>query len=372
MIEADANAISGYVEELLNEFCALGRNGVAAWRPSVSGIELVIAPKFLILQNAHKNDRVVIGPRRIDGPDFQTLLEILDARPIELGVGNLAELPSDHQVLRRIEELVRKHSIIRTPQRAAALFDIVNFSLLSPVKQVAQLNSLECSISTADKRVADLGLTLDIMRSNTGDGFYVWNHDQGLAADLALYYVIILALCENALERERDTAGLAPVVRTCIHLGGHYTYYQMGRLAPTDRDYIVGELTITLARMCEAALPGQILLGDFARQSDDGENRMIGPSNFVSEGTGFFERLKGTNLSGQRVAKIKTYLTGDQLDEDRFYVDKPNFKDKHDKSVSAFNAKANLYRVDGEAIFLGLQHAKLTSDFTIEHIGVAS
>ena len=73
MSEADANANDGYVEELLNEFCALGRNGVAAWRPSVSGIELIIAPKFLILQNAHKNDRIVVSPRRIDGPDFQTL-----------------------------------------------------------------------------------------------------------------------------------------------------------------------------------------------------------------------------------------------------------------------------------------------------------
>ncbi len=161
---------------------------------ALDGGRHIIAPKFVILKNANKNDRMVVGQRRIDGPDFQTLLEILDARPIELGVGNLAELPSDHQVLRRIEELVRKHSIIQTPQRAAALFDIVNFSLLSPVGQVAQLNSLECSISTAYKRVADLGLTLDITRSNTGDGFYVWNHDQGLAADFALYYVTILAL----------------------------------------------------------------------------------------------------------------------------------------------------------------------------------
>ena len=69
-------------------------------------------------------------------------------------------------------------------------------------------------------------------RSNTGDGFTVWNHDQGLAADLALYYLIILALRENALERERDTAGLAPVVRPCSHLDGHHAYHQMDRPRP--------------------------------------------------------------------------------------------------------------------------------------------
>ena len=34
MSEADANAIDGYVEELLTEFRALGRIGVAAWPPT--------------------------------------------------------------------------------------------------------------------------------------------------------------------------------------------------------------------------------------------------------------------------------------------------------------------------------------------------
>jgi hypothetical protein len=369
MSDLDLTTIDGYVTELLTEFCGLGRNSVVAWKPSASGIELIIAPKFLILANAHKNDRIVVGQRRIEGPDFDALLEILDARPIELDIGNLAELPGDHQVLRRIEKLVRKHSIVQTPQRAAALFDIVNFSLLSAVEQVAQLNSLEYSISAARKRVADLRVNLDIARSNTGDGFYIWNHDNGLAADLGLYYVTILALCENALEREKGALGLAPVVRSCIHLGAHYSYHQMGQLTPTDHDYIVGELTITLARMCEVELPGQILLGDFVRQPDDGHERPIDTPKFVSEGARFFERLNGANLGGMKVGQIKTYLTGEQLDDDKFYIDKLNFKDKHDKLVSVFNAKANLYRLDGEPIFLGLQHAKLKSKFTIEHMG---
>lgn len=372
MYDADANVISEYIEELLNEFCTLGRNGVVAWRLSASGIELIIAPKFVILKNADKNDRMVVGQRRIEGPNFDALLEILDARPIQLDIENLAELPDDHQEFRRIETLIRKYSIIQTPQRAAALFDIVNFSLLSPVRQVAQLNSLEYSISAACQRVADLGVNLDITRSNTGDGFYVWNCDHGLAADLALYYVTILALCDNALEREGDAMGLAPVVRSCIHLGEHYTYHQMGQLAPTDRDYIVGELTITLARMCEVALPGQILLGDFVRQSDDGQKRPIGPPDFISQGMEFFERLNGTNLGGQIMAQIKTYLTGDWIDEDRFYVDKLRFKDKHEKPFSAFNVKASLHRLDNEPISLGLQHAELKSNFTIEHVGIVT
>ncbi len=364
----DFDTIEGYMAELLEEFCALGRNGVAAWRASTTGIELIIAPKFLILQNAHMHERVVIGPRRVEGPDFETLLHILDSRPIELSVGNLMDLPADHQVIRGIEALIQKHAIIATPQRAAALYDIVNFSLLSPIQQVAQLNSLECSISAGCKRVSRLGLSLDITRSNTGDGFYVWNHDLGLAADLALYYVTILTLCENALELERSTTGLTPIVRTCFHCGGHYSYYQMDQSRPTDHDYIVGDLTITLARMSEVALPGQILVGDFLRKIEDGEEPVSNPAEFITKGAEFFERQKSLTLHGQQVEEIKTYLTGEHAKDDRFYVDKLNFTDKHGKSVSAFNAKANFYQVGSKPIFLGLQHAELTSKFTVEHI----
>ena len=40
MYDADANVISEYVEELLNEFCTLGRNGVVAvWEPDVTAEE---------------------------------------------------------------------------------------------------------------------------------------------------------------------------------------------------------------------------------------------------------------------------------------------------------------------------------------------
>lgn len=368
----DFDTIEGYIAELLEEFCALGRNGVAAWRASTTGIELIIAPKFLILQNAHKHERVVIGPRRVEGPDFETLLHILDSRPIELSVGNLMDLPANHQVIRGIEAMVRKHSIIETPQRAATLYDIVNFSLLSPVQQVAQLNSLECSISAGCKRVSRLGLSLDITRSNTGDGFYVWNHEQGLAADLALYYVTILTLCENALELERSTAGLTPIVRTCFHCGGHYSYYQMGQSKLTDHDYIVGDLTIILARMSEVALPGQILVGDFLRKTQTGEEPVGSPAEFITKGAEFFGRQKSLAFHGQHVDEIRTYLTGEHTEDDRFYIDKLSFKDKHSKPVSAFNAKANFHRANGKPLLLGLQHAKLTSEFTVEHIGVAA
>lgn len=324
----------------------------------------------MILQNAHKNERVVVGPRRIEGADFEALLGILDARPIELSVGNLAELPTDHQVLDRIETLIRRHSIIETPQRAAALFDIAGFSLLSPVHQVAQLSSLECSISAACRRVKDLGISLEIARSNTGDGFYPWNHEQGLGADLALYYVTVLTLCENALELEKNTRGLTPVVRSCLHCGGHYSCYQMGLSAPTDHDYIVGDLTITLARMSEAALPGQILLGDFLRPADDDSEKIIGPVEFIDMGAESFDRMSGTDLGSQQVNKVNTYVTGDRINDEKFYIDKLKFRDKHDRPISALNLKANFNRNTGEPIFLGLQHAKLTADFTVEHIQV--
>ena len=84
----------------------------------------------------------------------------------------------------------------------------------------------------------------------------------------------------------------------------------------------------------------------------------------------FFDRLSGTKLGSQQVNEVKTYVTGDRINDEKFYIDKLKFRDKHDRPVAAFNLKANFNRRTGEPIFLGLQHAKLTAEFTVEHIQV--
>lgn len=53
--------------------------------------------------------------------------------------------------------------------------DISDFSLSSPEKQAFQITSLQFALNTANQCLADAGYKIELARSNTGDGFYVWN-----------------------------------------------------------------------------------------------------------------------------------------------------------------------------------------------------
>src|SRR5690606_41463513 len=83
-------------------------------------------------------------------------------------------------------------------------------------------------------------------------------------------------------------------------------------LNPTLSHYIVGDVTVELARMIDRALPNQILLGDFRSEirQADGTTRSIGAVDFVHRATDSLHQLKGLELSGERIELIKTYLTG--------------------------------------------------------------
>src|SRR5206468_8898921 len=87
---------------------------------------------------------------------------------------------------------------------------------------------------------------------------------RGMAGNVELYQLMQFILADNALARERavDKSGV-PTLRACFHVGSHYEFYQSEGLNPTSFSYLVGQVTIELARMIECALPGQILLGKF-------------------------------------------------------------------------------------------------------------
>jgi hypothetical protein len=48
-----------------------------------------------------------------------------------------------------------------------------------------------------------------------------------------------------------------PRLRACFHVGSHYEFYQSEGLNPTSFSYLVGQVTIELARMIEARQPGR-------------------------------------------------------------------------------------------------------------------
>jgi hypothetical protein len=248
------------------------------------------------------------------------------------------------------------------------LFDIVGFSLLTPFEQMTQLNSLSYSLNSAHAKMLELDVGINFARSSSGDGFYIWNRDHGLEANVNLYHFMHLVLADNAIARSKSSANSVPRLRACFHVGSCYEFHQAEGLNPTVHDFIVGDVTIELARMIEAAAPGQILVGDFMADLSDQIND-VGDSQVNLDAVAFLQRaqnnltqLSGLEISGERVTAIKCYLTGERLESGEFNIRRLHIKDKHGLTRSAYNAKINIYRDTAQPILLGIEDQKLSSE----------
>jgi hypothetical protein len=265
-----------------------------------------------------------------------------------------------------IEKMIRRYGINYVANRAVTLFDIVGFSLLTPFEQMTQLNSLSYSLNSAHAKMLEQNVDLNFARSSSGDGFYVWNRDDGLEASVNLYHLMHVVLADNAIARSKTASKAVPRLRACFHVGSCYEFHQAEGLNPTMQDFIVGDVTIELARMIDAAQPGQILVGDFmaAIDPDDRENAdFVDPNidavKFLERAQGNLAQLSGMELAGERVTAIKCYLTGEEVGGGAFSIRRLVIKDKHGLSRVAFNAKVNIYRESAQPILLGIQDKKL-------------
>ncbi len=136
---------------------------------------------------------------------------------------------------------------------------------------------------------------------------------------------------------------------------------------PTLYNYIVGDVTVDLARVIERALPGQILVGDFRSDMPTvdalgGESRVVESADFVELAMRNVEQLAGIELSGERVDAIRCYLTGTKLANGEFTVRRMTVNDKHGMTRRVYNAKVNIYRHNAEPILLGIEDRALTSE----------
>src|SRR5690606_23882936 len=283
-------------------------------------------------------------------PRFIPLRQPLTGHPVETQI---------------IEKMIRRYGINYVASRAVTLFDIVGFSLLTPFEQMTQLNSLSYSLNSAHAKMLERDVGINFARSSSGDGFYVWNRDHGLEANVNLYHFMNIVLADNAIARSKATSHAVPLLRACFHVGSCYEFHQAEGLNPTIHDYIVGDVTIELARMIEAALPGQILVGDFlAKLSTDvlghEESQVhLDAVAFLQRAQGNLAKLSGLEFSGEKVSAIKCYLTGERLESGEFNIRKLQIRDKHGLSRAAYNAKVNIYRVLAQPILLGIEDKKL-------------
>ena len=369
-----------YLDDLLYDLWALGRNIILVWAPRDKGIDLLVIPYYTIgetlaghgvshtdsdRQHPRKRldfflEKIVAGPKHISHDRLQETARLLNATPRQI---DLPFTPGDTLPLRAISSLIKRYSITLVEDRAVALFDIVGFSHYSPLEQVTQLNSLSYSVNTAYSKLMDKDIEIRFARTNTGDGFYIWNRDRGIDSNVDLYHFMHLVLAENAVARSRAIKHTAPLLRTCFHVGGHYEFYQSEGLSPTTFSYIVGDVTIELARMIEQAKAGQILIGDFLIPMVDpavGEMVSIDTVDFIKRAQPRLSSLNNLVLGeDDRIETIKCYLTGDKQTDGSYAVKHYLINDKHGYSRHVFNAKVNIHRGKGIPIYLGIQEADL-------------
>lgn len=366
-----------HVENALRKHWSLGQNSILSWTPLDNDILILVVPHYAIAEYTSMQDgtmpprvsprfitELITGDRQLTISQMQKVARLLNIEPKTIPLRE--PLSGGDVETQIIEKMIRKYGINYIPSRAVTLFDIVGFSLLTPFEQMTQLNSLSYSLNSAHAKMLEADVNLDFARSSSGDGFYIWNRDDGLEASVNLYHFMHIVLADNAIARSKSAARIVPRLRACFHVGSCYEFHQAEGLNPTTHDFIVGDVTIELARMIDGALPGQILVGDFmadiVTEDDNGEIKLepnIDAVTFMQRAQGNLSQLSGIELSGERVTAIKCYLTGEDMGDGQFNIRRLTIKDKHGLTRVAFNAKVNIYRESGQPILLGIQDKKL-------------
>ena len=302
-------------------------------------------------------NEVLSGPKYVPPAEFARLCKAFDRAPqavrIAFGIDN-------ERIAALISDMVRCYGVSLVRNRAVVLLDAVAFSLRSPLDQMAMLNSLAYSVNSAYAQLLSKDIRIDFARTTTGDGFYIWNRSLTPEGNGELYKLMVMLLADNAVAQRKARGSWVPKLRAAFHVGEHYEFHQVEGLNPTNFSYIVGQVTVDLARMVENALSGQILLGDFVTPL--GGEPGAGTANtldFVESAAATIDQLNGLDISGGRVESIRCYLTGRSMEMGGYRVNRYLLRDKHGASRIVYNAKINIHRAQAEPIFLGIQNEQL-------------
>jgi len=367
-----------FLDHEFHSLWGLGRNLILVWTPLERAMQVLVIPHYTIGEHAERAreeleiygpsalgikptsfvEDVIANPKHVTLDGMRHLARLMEYDPVEIA---LPFAPGRDLGYPLIEEVIKRYSISYVEDRAVALFDIVGFSLQSPLQQVTQLNSLAYSVNSAYSKMLEKNIDISFTRSTTGDGFYIWNRDRSIQANVNLYHFMHLVLADNAIANSKSKANTTPELRACFHIGGHYEFYQSEGLSPTIYSYIVGDVTIELARMIDCAGAGQVLVGDFEvpiLNRETGLTHKIDTVEFIEYTQRSLSSLEGIVLSGDQVDDIRCYLTGERRDAD-FAIKRYLIADKHGRTRNVYNAKINIYRANAEPIFLGAQTSDL-------------
>ena len=367
-LPAETRAELERLDDALYAIWNLGDNVLLGWTHGDNGLQFLSVRHYAIPEAIHGersegegaprfiND-VLSGPKYLSPEAFRRTCQGFDCKPETVKVNFRID---NERFAALISDMVRCYGVSLVRNRAVVLLDAVQFSLQSPLDQMAMLNSLSYSVNSAYGQLLSKNIKIDFARTTTGDGFYIWNRATTVDANTELYKLMMMILADNAVAQSKARSTWVPKLRAAFHVGDHYEFHQVDGLSPTNFSYIVGQVTVDLSRMVDRALPGQILLGDFSTEvpgANSGTVRRLRYDTLdcVENTAATLDQLNGLDISGGRIDTIRCYLTGRSLGEGRYLVNRYHLKDKHGTNRTVYNAKINIHRDKAEPIFLGIQ-----------------
>jgi hypothetical protein len=368
-----------FLEKSLKEKWNLGKNILLCWAVVPQGVQVLVVPHYYLGKFAASfNDRVPVdrlevlngrfirelisGSRQLSFDDFVSTARRLELVPVQIPLPVKLSLQSN--VIEAVDALIKRYSLNFVKRRAVLLFDIVDFSVVTPFEQTSQLNSLSYSLNSACNKLLKNNIEISFSRSSTGDGYYVWSCSTSERADVELFHFMLLVLADNAIAQRKASVSSVPRIRTGFHIGSHYEFYHVEGASPGMQRYIVGDVTIELARMLDLAQTGQIFIGDFETvvPTSHREGAYLVPvdsQGFVKRASKSSVDLLEIELSGERIEAIHCYLTGDTGACGGQTVRKFRITDKHGRARTAYNLRINIRTEGSHPLILGKQSSEL-------------
>lgn len=355
------------LETTLRKQWRLGQNIVLCWSADERGLLVIFVPHYFLgnycaIDEAGGSNEAFIrelisGGRRKGREELFDVARRLGVSPSFI---KLRTALSDEPVVQdAVEQVIKRYGISYVDSRAVLLFDIADFSLYTPFEQASQLNSLSYSLNSAYNKLLAQGIEINFARTTTGDGYYVWNRDRGGQANQDLFFFMLLVVADNSAARAASRGNTVPLIRTGYHIGSHYELYQAEGVNPTMFSYIVGDVTIELARMVDLAQPNQILLGDFDCElpgepvPGKGLAAVISTPTFVRRCDRKLGLFQGVQLSNQPIHSIRCALTRSETDSEDPMPRRFRITDKHGLSRYAYNLEIEI-DLNGDPMSLGL------------------
>lgn len=360
------------LEGTLRKQWRMGQNIVLCWSADERGLLVIFVPHYFLgnycategANTARGRDNeafirnLISGKRSKTRDELFTVSERLDVSPTFIKLNTA--LTEDPQVIEATEQLIKRYGLSYVDSRAVLLFDIVEFSLYTPFEQASQLNSLSYSLNSAYNKLLAQGIKINFARTTTGDGYYIWNRDLGGNANQDLFYFMLLVVADNAVARAASRGNTVPVVRTGYHIGGHYELYQAEGVNPSVFSYIVGDVTIELSRMVDAAQAHQLVVGEFTCEQAGGGGldpaviTEVSTPAYVSACNLNLSAVRGTQLSSKNINTMSCHLTENDSTEDATGPRRLRIVDKHGLVRHAYNLQLEV-DLEGQPLSLGLE-----------------